>query len=162
MKLLLTMMAVMAISLNLFAQSKPDDIVGNWMTADKTTIVQIIKSGNNYNGKLIWSKQKNRKDHLNPDEGKKGKYLLNSLILTKFEHDGDQSYTNGEIYDPNSGKTYDSNLTLVSHNRLKVQGYVGITMFGRSSEWTRVTTKKTSPKKAAPKKVITTKVTTSN
>jgi uncharacterized protein (DUF2147 family) len=162
MKLLLTMMAIMAISLNLFAQSKPDDIVGNWMTADKTTIVQIMKSGNNYIGKLIWSKQKNRKDHLNPDEGKKEKYLLNSLILTKFEHDGDQSYINGEIYDPNSGKTYDSNLTLVSKNRLKVQGYVGITMFGRSSEWTRVTTKKTSPKKAAPKKVITTKITTKN
>jgi uncharacterized protein (DUF2147 family) len=162
MKRLLTMRAVRAISLNLFAQAKPDDIVGNWMTADKTTIVQIMKSGNNYIGKLIWSKQKNRKDHLNPDEAKKEKYLLNSLILTKFEHDGDQSYTNGEIYDPNSGKTYDSNLTLVSKNRLKVQGYVGITMFGRSSEWTRVTTKKTSPKKSAPKKVNTAKLTTNN
>ena len=154
MKQLFTIMAIMVISLNVFAQKKPDDIVGNWMTADKTTIVQIMKSGNNYIGKLIWSKQKNRKDHLNPDEAKKEKYLLNSLILTKFEHDGDQSYTNGEIYDPNSGKTYDSNLTLVSKNRLKVQGYVGITMFGRSSEWTRVTTKNGLHKRKAPKKII--------
>lgn len=162
MKQLFIIMAIMVISFNSFAQKKPDDIVGNWLTADKSTIVQIMKSGNNYNGKLIWSKQKNRKDHLNPDEAKKEKYLLNSLILTKFEHNGEESYTNGEIYDPNSGKTYDSKLTLISHNRLKVQGYVGITMFGRSSEWTRVTTKKTSPKKAAPKKVITTKVTTKN
>jgi len=154
MKQLFTIMAIMVISLNVFAQKKPDDIVGNWMTADKTTIVQIMKSGNNYIGKLIWSKQKNRKDHLNPDEAKKEKYLLNSLILTKFEHDGDQSYTNGEIYDPNSGKTYDSNLTLISKNRLKVQGYVGITMFGRSSEWTRVTTKNGLHKRKAPKKIM--------
>lgn len=137
-----------------FAQTKPDDIVGKWITADKSVIVQIIKVDQKYIGKIVWGKQKNRKDHKNPDETKRNKYLLNSLILTNFEHDGDNEYSNGEIYDPNSGKTYSSNLELVNHNKLKVQGYVGLTMFGRSSVWTRVVYKKATPKKTAPKKLI--------
>jgi uncharacterized protein (DUF2147 family) len=140
-----------------FAQSKPDDIVGRWITADKSVIVQIMKADQKYIGRIVWGKQKNRKDHKNPDQSKRNKYLLNSLILTNFDHDGDNSYTNGEIYDPNTGKTYSSNLTLVNKNKLKVQGYVGLTMFGRSSHWIRVVQKKAVPKKVSPKKIITVK-----
>ena len=139
------------------AQVKPDDIVGRWITADKSVIVQIIKAEGKYIGKIVWGKQKNRKDHKNPDETKRSKYLLNSLILTNFDHNGENGYTNGEIYDPNSGKTYSSNLELVSHNKLKVQGYVGLTMFGRSSIWTRVVHKKAATQKTIPKKPIVAK-----
>jgi uncharacterized protein (DUF2147 family) len=140
-----------------FAQVKPDAIIGRWMTADKSVIVEIVKHGNKYIGKIVWGKAKNRKDHKNPDETKRNKYLLNSLILTNFEHKGDNEYTNGQIYDPNTGKTYSSNLELVSHNKLKVQGYVGLTVFGRSSVWTRVVYKDNTAKKgklanAIPKK----------
>jgi len=153
MKKLITALTMLLSNCIAFAQSKPDDIVGSWMTADKAVIVQIMKTGNKYVGKIVWGKQKNRKDFKNPDASKRNKYLLNSLILTNFDHEGENDYTNGKIYDPNTGKTYSSNLTLVNKNKLKVQGYVGMTMFGRSSHWTRVVYKKGTPKKAAPAKI---------
>ncbi|MFY8034851.1 MAG: DUF2147 domain-containing protein [Flexibacteraceae bacterium] len=157
MKKLFLVLALLLSNFLAFAQAKPDAIIGRWMTADKSVIVEIVKTGEKYVGKIVWGKQKNRKDHKNPDETKRSKYLLNSLILTNFEHKGDNEYSNGEIYDPNSGKTYSSNLELVSHNKLKVQGYVGLTMFGRSSVWTRVVHKKAVPHKTAPKKTVTAK-----
>ena len=44
----------------------------------------------------------------------------------------------GRIYDPNEGNTYRCNLELKGENVLKFRGYVGITLFGRTTHWTRV------------------------
>ncbi len=43
----------------------------------------------------------------------------------------------GELYDPNSGKTYRGSMTAESANMLKLRGYVGVKLFGRTETWTR-------------------------
>ena len=44
----------------------------------------------------------------------------------------------GDIYDPESGKTYSSFfIHLKDKNTLKVRGYVGISLLGRTEIWTR-------------------------
>jgi len=52
-----------------------------------------------------------------------------------FEEKG--LWEDGEIYDPKSGKTYDCYLKLETPDKLKVRGYVGISLLGRTSKWTR-------------------------
>ena len=41
----------------------------------------------------------------------------------------------GQLYDPESGKTYKSQITLRSDGKLQMRGYVGAPMFGRTAVW---------------------------
>jgi uncharacterized protein (DUF2147 family) len=54
-----------------------------------------------------------------------------------FTFSGGTTWDKGRIYDPESGKTYKSKMTLAAPNRLEIRGYVGIPLFGRSTTWTR-------------------------
>ena len=76
-------------------------------------------------------------DNNNPDKTKINNPVIGLLILTGFKFNGDDKWEGGKIYDPESGKTYSSNLTLQDKNTLKVRGYVGISLFGRTEVWSR-------------------------
>jgi uncharacterized protein (DUF2147 family) len=58
-------------------------------------------------------------------------------IMNNFKLDEDKTWSNGEIYDPKSGKTYSGTITLKGENTLDLRGYVGFPIFGRTAVWTR-------------------------
>jgi uncharacterized protein (DUF2147 family) len=58
-------------------------------------------------------------------------------ILKDFEFTGKSTWENGTIYDPKNGKTYSCYLILQPDKTLKVRGYVGVSMLGRTTIWTR-------------------------
>ncbi len=76
-----------------------------------------------------------RKDEKNPDPGLKNRNLKDLVLLTNFMYD-DGVYTDGKIYDPKTGKTYSCKMT-VDGDKLSIRGYVGISLFGRTTVWTR-------------------------
>jgi len=124
-----------------FAQNA-DAITGVWLSADKDAKIEIYRSGNKYFGKIIWTKNMYeadgktlRKDHKNPQANLRNRNILNLVMLTNFTYD-DGEWTGGEVYDPKSGKTYNSKMKLKG-NALELRGYVGISLFGRSTVWTR-------------------------
>lgn len=129
--------------LGVHAQVKADDIVGVWLThGDKPARIQISKMGTQYYGKIIFLQfpTENGKplvDKNNPDKAKQGQPVLGLEILNGFGFDKDE-WNNGHIYDPESGKTYSCTLSLKDPHTLKVRGYVGISMFGRTEIWTWV------------------------
>src|SRR5690554_5289641 len=47
-------------------------------------------------------------------------------------------YDGGTILDPNTGKEYKSYIALESEDILKVRGYIGFSLMGRSQYWHRV------------------------
>ena len=57
-------------------------------------------------------------------------------------YDGDGLWKKGTIYDPDNGKTYKCKLRLVSDDVLNVRGYIGVSLIGRTSQWTRVKAEK--------------------
>ena len=126
-----------------YSQSKADDIIGVWLTSGKEPAkIQVYKSGEKYYGKIIWLKNptengKQRVDANNPDEAKRSNPIIGLVMLTGFRFDGDEEWKGGSIYDPESGKTYSSYMYLKDRNTLKVRGYVGISLFGRTEVWTR-------------------------
>jgi uncharacterized protein (DUF2147 family) len=128
---------------NSFAQLRADDIVGIWLTNGKEPAkIEIYKSATNYYGKIVWLKYptengKPKLDKKNPDESKRNQQIIGLLILTGFRFDGDE-WDDGEVYDPESGKTYSCHLSLKDKSTLKVRGYVGISLIGRTELWTRV------------------------
>jgi sterol desaturase/sphingolipid hydroxylase (fatty acid hydroxylase superfamily) len=126
------------------AQVKADDVTGIWQThGDKPAKVQIYQSGGHYFGKIVYLQfpTENGKpllDKNNSDAGKQGRPVLGLVILTGFKFDTDE-WTDGDAYDPEKGKTYSCTLTLKDKNTLKVRGYIGISLIGRTEIWTRTT-----------------------
>jgi len=51
---------------------------------------------------------------------------------------GDNFWDDGTIYNTENGKTYRSSITLLSHDRLELRGFIGISLLGGSTVWKRV------------------------
>jgi uncharacterized protein (DUF2147 family) len=78
-------------------------------------------------------------DKKNPDAGRRNQQLIGLNLLSHFRFDGDDEWEDGRIYDPESGKTYRCYLTLKDRNTLKLRGYIGVSLLGRTEVWTRTT-----------------------
>lgn len=71
------------------------------------------------------------------EDARKDQPVLGMTILSGMKQDGSE-YNGGQILDPDNGKVYRSKLTLVEGGKkLKVRGYIGIPMLGRSQIWVR-------------------------
>jgi len=121
-----------------------DAILGKWINPSGEGQIQIYKKGNLFFGKLAWIKEPNdeatgkpKLDVKNPDKSLQSRPILGLELLKNFKFDGDDVYEDGTIYDPKSGKTYSCKMTL-NGNKLKIRGFVGISLLGRSEVWTRV------------------------
>jgi uncharacterized protein (DUF2147 family) len=150
-KLILSVLAVFFLSpvLKLSAQDfSGDDILGVWLNEDKDAHVEIYKEGNKYYGKIIWLKTpidedtgKPKLDKENSDESLRSRPVMGLLLLKDFVFDGDDEWENGEIYDPKSGKTYSCYMEFPDEDNkdyLKIRGYIGVSLLGRTTYWTRV------------------------
>ena len=79
------------------------------------------------------------KDAKNPDPKKRNRYIKGMNFLYGFEwNEEDRAFVKGKVYDSRSGKTYSAKLKLVEKNKLKLTGYMGITLFGKTVYWTRL------------------------
>ncbi len=117
-------------------------VLGEWLTAEGTSKIQIYKCGDEYCGKISWLKEpekdgKPRVDEKNPEERLRDRPLLGLTILRGFSFDGEDTWKGGKIYDPKSGNDYSAKMTLPNPKTLELRGYVLIPMFGRTETWTR-------------------------
>ncbi len=142
--LLSAVFSISAISLS--AQDKADRVLGKWLNEDGDAHVEITKEGDTYSGKLVWLKfpidddtGKPKLDKKNPDDALKTRPILGLEMLSGFTYDSDdEEWTDGEIYDPKSGKTYSCYMAFDSDGKLKIRGYIGISLIGRTTYWTAV------------------------
>jgi uncharacterized protein (DUF2147 family) len=72
---------------------------------------------------------------------RKGQKLMGMQILSGLKPERDASppaWSGGEILDPDNGQTYRVRLELEDGGRtLKVRGYIGIALLGRTQRWQR-------------------------
>jgi uncharacterized protein (DUF2147 family) len=120
-----------------------DAIERIWYNQEKTAKVQIFKATDGkYYGKIVWLKEPNNEegkpkvDKNNPDKAKKSTPLMGLQLLKGFKKDGDTEYEDGTIYDPKNGKTYSCKINRKGET-LEVRGYVGISLIGRTTIWTK-------------------------
>ena len=121
-----------------------DKILGIWLTASRKGKVEIYRCGDKYCGKIVWLKDplndegKAKLDKNNPDDKLKNRTIMGTNILHGFVYDGDMEWDDGEIYDPDNGKTYSCIMSLHPDNKvLEVRGYIGFSLIGRTEEWLR-------------------------
>ena len=131
-----------------------DAIVGLWMTdpdaAGGAARVEIRREGTSYSGRIIWLAEplystgegpqwegREKVDRENPDPSLQDRPIIGLEILRGFHYEGGGKWSGGTIYDPNNGKTYKCWMKL-KDGKLKLRGYIGFSMLGRTSYWTRV------------------------
>lgn len=143
--LLLILSAWSGIKIN--AQShKADDIIGTWLNQEATGKVEIYKESGKYFGKIVWLKEPNdkttgkpRTDNLNPEVKLQSRPIIGLVNLKNFVFDGDDEWEDGTIYDPKNGKTYSCYIEFDSPAKLKIRGFVGVSLLGRNTYWTKTT-----------------------
>jgi uncharacterized protein (DUF2147 family) len=130
------------LSFSTIAKAQTDRLEGLWYNDIKSAKILITREHNGkFYGKIVWLKEplKNGKpkvDELNEDPKLRSRPRLGLPVLMNFEKDGDDQYSDGTIYDPNNGKTYSCKITYKGKT-LNIRGYIGISLFGRTTVWSR-------------------------
>ena len=126
------------------AQGDEQAIVGVWETGNGKARVKIDQVGDKFKGHIVWLREpsdedgKPKVDKNNPDESLRAKRLLGYWMLQDFVFEGDSTWEDGTIYDPESGSTYSCTIKMTDNNTLDVRGYIGVSLFGRTDVWKRV------------------------
>lgn len=146
MKTIIRLVLIIGVSVNVACSqniNSSDAIIGTWLVQDGTAKVKIEKSNGKFFGKLVWIKSLHDKggqpllDTKNPDKSLQSRPQLGLKLLENFAYDSDNVWTDGTIYDPDSGKTYSCKITMKNNETMEVRGYVGISLFGRTDTWKR-------------------------
>lgn len=115
------------------------DVLGTWLTPSRNGLVEIYKCGTSVCGRLVSSDGLKAdpalKDVNNADPALRGRALKGLVILQGFKGSGG-SWSNGEIYNAEDGKTYSATLTLEADDTLKVRGCVFVPLC-KTQTWTR-------------------------
>ena len=128
------------------AQDAADKVIGTWLNGEGTGQIQIYKTtSGHYAGKIVWLKEpidpdtgKPKLDKRNPDKSKQSLPTLGLVNMHSFKYNAeDKVWEHGKIYDPKNGKEYSCKMEMTDANTLKVRGYIGISLLGRTDTWTR-------------------------
>lgn len=118
------------------------DVIGKWKLGDGSAVVEIYKSGEAFNGKIVWLEEPTdangnpAKDINNPDKSLRSRQLMGLNLLSGLKKNGTE-YTGGKIYDPANGKTYNCSMQ-VEGDVLKVRGSLDKKgLIGRTMDWFR-------------------------
>lgn len=125
-----------------------DGIAGQWLTEDSDARFEIYKEGGKYCGKIVWLQEpvypqddaeagRPTHDRKNPDPAKRDQPIVGLQLLKDFEYKGDNAWAGGTIYNPENGKLYRARLRLDGKDKLKVRGFIGISLIGETTVWTR-------------------------
>ena len=130
-----------------------DAILGLWATQPKDhgyARIEISQEDSRYYGEIVWLSEPHfpeddkrgmggqpKVDRENPDTALRSRPIVGLRILNDFEYTGKSQWKRGTIYDPESGKTYKCTIKLQDDGTLKVRGYIGVSLLGRTTTWRR-------------------------
>ncbi len=119
-------------------QYNPADITGHYWTENREGKVEVFERDGQFFGKIVWRKE-DRKDTENPDKALQNRSVVGIEFMTGFVFDGEDKWVDGTVYSIDNGGTYSGKMWLEDDGRtLKMRGYIGISLIGRTATLTRV------------------------
>jgi len=118
--------------------------IGLWYAEGGAARVAIEARGDALCGRVVWLRSPfdddgcDLRDRNNPDPALRRRPVVGLDVLHGLKARSDGTWDDGGIYDPSTGNTYTCSLTLDGDDRLRLRGYVGIPLIGRTTTWTRV------------------------
>ena len=124
------------------AHAAEDDVFGFWTEPGGSTI-HVERCGDAVCAVLagISKSEPYTTDGENPDPALRTRPLCGLRIGEGFHLQDAGKLEGGKLYDPKSGKTYQGSIE-AKGNTLKLRGYVGAKIFGRTEIWSRATADK--------------------
>lgn len=122
-------------------------LFGDWLTP----LGSVVRIGSCPNGVCLWiaelsSTAAATTDIDNPNPALRSRQLCGLKVGSGFHLDNTKQASGGTLYDPETGKTYHGVMTVekevkgaVENTALRLRGYVGIPLFGRTETWRRYT-----------------------
>ena len=120
-----------AFSLTVFSQSTADRILGYYYFKDPEDNggVQALIYKNaegKYDGKIVWTEKPNNS--------------IDYVFLKDFVYNSSKDeWEQGFMYDPVTDRRYRGNIKFEGQNRLRVRGFLGISLIGQTMYWTKET-----------------------
>ena len=128
------------ILINSFQSNEIEDV---WITQDdetgkKKSEVLLYKNNGKLYGKIInlILEEDKGKICINCKGENKNLPIEGMVIVEGLKLKG-KTWEEGTILDPKSGKTYSCYITFDDDNTLKVRGYIGFSLLGRTQKWIR-------------------------
>ncbi len=113
--------------------------------------IRIEQAGEALSGTIVWLSEpafgkseppefagRPKTDRNNPDPTLRGRPILGLRLLSGLRPAGGSSFKGGTIYDPESGRTYRCRARLAEDGTLRFRGYIGVSLLGRTTTWTRL------------------------
>ena len=124
-----------------------DAIIGKWMSEENNLEVEVFKSGNEYNAKVIWFDDSDDKsnpmmvrcDIKNPDKRLATRKIIGTQVMQGLHYyPGESEWMDGTIYDCSSGKYYNAKAWINKDGLLKVRGYWHFSLFGQTMNFKKI------------------------
>ena len=121
--------------------------LGRWRTVDDETnversIVEIVQVGGELQGKVLQLLNRRPGEPDDPvcekcEGARKNQKIVGLTFLWGLKPDGDE-WTGGAVLDPENGKIYNAKISLAEGGqKLRVRGFIGMSLFGRTQVWLR-------------------------
>jgi len=118
-------------------------IFGKWNSFDEETneiesVIEVYKKDGKAYAKIIAITDPERQSAtcFKCKGKRKDQPILGMDILSGLKEKGDE-WSGGKILDPKNGKEYKCYIKLLDENTLKLRGYIGISLLGRTAIWKR-------------------------
>jgi uncharacterized protein (DUF2147 family) len=158
-----SVMVLVCASLVSSAYADPPTIEGVWQQIDPGSgdvggLISFKEKGGLWEGYIVKMYPKPG-DPVDPvcsgcTDDRKDQPVLGLRLIQSAKRDG-LSYEGGAILDPRNGSQYSVQLTLSPDNQtLTVRGYVGLTLFGQSQTWKRLSETDPEYPKPTPRQQI--------
>ena len=126
--------------INSFQSNEIEDV---WITQDdetgkKKSEVLLYKNNGKLYGKIINLLLEEDKGKLCVNcKGENKNLPIEGMVIVEGLKLNGKTWEEGTILDPKSGKTYSCYITFDDDNTLKVRGYIGFSLLGRTQKWIR-------------------------
>ena len=137
-----------AVLMGQVAWAAAESLDGFWMDSDGEVILEIgpCAAGQPTRcGRVAWLKQPlgpngaQLLDDQNPDPKLRTRPVCGLTVVSGFAKQSDDTWGGGTVYVSDYGISFSGTAQVLNPSQVKVTGYVGVTFFGSSEVWSKVT-----------------------
>jgi len=118
--------------------------VGVWLHPNKRIEIEITPCGDRLCAKIVWFKRPYGDDGLpladekNKDPALRTRPLLGLDVLQGLRAAGENNWEDGEIYNPDDGANYRTQMSIDKDGNLRIRAYTLLPLLGHTMIWTPV------------------------
>ena len=136
------LLAIFVLTFFTVSNASASQIDGLWLTENKRAVIAIsaCENGDPICGKIHWIIDGGMQvDEKNENPEFQNQPLCGLQILYGFkQNNANNEWNDGKIYKADDGDLYNANIKQINADTLRLRGYVGIPLFGKTQIWKRV------------------------